>query len=103
MAGALDELVSMQRARFSTLVALAGSGVLLALVAAGCRSTPPATPIDNILLVTLDTTRADRMGAYGYEKAATPAFDALARTGTLFEQARAHVASTLPSHTSLMA
>jgi arylsulfatase A-like enzyme len=102
MAGALDELVSMQRARFSTLVALAGSGVLLALVAAGCRSTPPATPIDNILLVTLDTTRADRMGAYGYEKAATPAFDALARTGTLFEQARAHVASTLPSHTSLM-
>jgi arylsulfatase A-like enzyme len=57
---------------------------------------------DNLLLITLDTTRADRLGCYGYSGAATPALDALARRGTLFENALAQVPMTLPSHATLV-
>lgn len=56
----------------------------------------------NLLLVTLDTTRADRMGAYGRPGAAeTPVFDRLAREGVLFEQAMTTAPLTLPAHASL--
>lgn len=56
---------------------------------------------DNFLLITLDTTRADRLGCYGYEPASTPALDALAARGTLFERAYSQVPLTTPSHCSL--
>ncbi len=56
----------------------------------------------NVLLITLDTTRADRLGCYGATGVATPNLDALAARGTLFERAIAPVPLTLPSHTSLM-
>lgn len=56
----------------------------------------------NVLLVTLDTTRADRIGAYGYAKAQTPHLDALAAEGVLFEQCITPTAYTLPSHSSIM-
>src|SRR4249919_727136 len=61
---------------------------------------PPAQP--NVLLVTLDTTRADRLGAYGYAAAATPNLDRLAAAGVRFDQALSSVPLTLPSHASLM-
>ena len=54
----------------------------------------------NLLVVTLDTTRSDRVGAYG-ANVATPAFDRLAREGVLFEQAEAVAPLTLPAHTSI--
>jgi hypothetical protein len=41
----------------------------------------------NVLLITLDTTRSDRIGCYGYEQALTPTLDALAAEGVLFERA----------------
>jgi arylsulfatase A-like enzyme/Tfp pilus assembly protein PilF len=56
----------------------------------------------NVLLVTLDTTRADRLGCYGYAPALTPALDALAARGVLFERAYTPAPLTLPSHASLM-
>lgn len=56
----------------------------------------------NVLLITLDTTRANRLGCYGYDKAATPALDGIASSGVLFEQAFSQVPLTLPSHTSIM-
>jgi arylsulfatase A-like enzyme/Flp pilus assembly protein TadD len=56
----------------------------------------------NILLITLDTTRADRIGAYGYAKATTPNIDALAESGVVFRQAYAPVPITLPSHCSIL-
>lgn len=56
----------------------------------------------NVLLVTLDTTRADRLGCYGYSKAETPHLDAIASEGVLFEQAITPSAFTLPSHASIM-
>src|SRR5258708_7336193 len=58
-------------------------------------------PAPNLLLVTIDTLRADRVGAYGFAAGATPALDALAREGVLFEDAVAHVPQTRPSHACL--
>ena len=54
----------------------------------------------NILWVTIDTIRADHMSAY-QSKVRTPAFDALAREGVLFEQAIAQIPVTGPSHTTM--
>jgi arylsulfatase A-like enzyme/tetratricopeptide (TPR) repeat protein len=56
----------------------------------------------SLLLITLDTTRADRLGCYGHDNALTPALDLLASEGVLFEQAFADVPITLPSHATIM-
>jgi arylsulfatase A-like enzyme/Tfp pilus assembly protein PilF len=56
----------------------------------------------NILLITLDTTRADRIGSYGYERAETPNLDQLAFNGVRFANTYCQVPLTLPSHCSLM-
>jgi len=56
----------------------------------------------NVILVTLDTTRADHLGCYGDRDARTPNLDALARAGVLFEQAASPAPLTLPAHSSIM-
>ena len=56
----------------------------------------------NLLLVSLDTVRADRLGCYRYAGASTPHIDALAQSGLRFEQATTVVPLTLPAHASLM-
>ncbi len=56
----------------------------------------------NIVLVTMDTTRADHLPAYGYSGVKTPALDALARQGVVFEQAATATPLTLPSHSTIM-
>jgi arylsulfatase A-like enzyme/Tfp pilus assembly protein PilF len=55
----------------------------------------------NLLLVTLDTTRADRIHAYGFDGIETPNLDRLAREGVLFESAVAPAPLTLPAHSSI--
>jgi arylsulfatase A-like enzyme/Tfp pilus assembly protein PilF len=55
----------------------------------------------NVLLITLDTTRADRMGYSGYHNARTPNLDSLARNGIWFTNAFSSVPITLPSHCSI--
>ena len=59
-------------------------------------------PTINVLLITLDTTRADHLGCYGDKDALTPALDGLAKRGILFERARTPAPLTLPSHSSLV-
>ncbi len=56
----------------------------------------------NLLLVTLDTTRADRLGFHGHEAARTPRLDALAERGFVFDRARSHSPLTMPSHASVL-
>ena len=77
--------------------------LLALLVAFGCS---PEKQHDlrnaNVLLITLDTTRADRIGAYGYAKASTPNLDRLASEGVLFEECITATGYTLPSHSSIM-
>src|SRR5207247_3527602 len=63
---------------------------------------PGAVRGANLLLVTIVTLRADRVGAYGNRLGLTPTLDRLAREGLRFERAYAHVAVTLPSHTTIM-
>jgi choline-sulfatase len=55
-----------------------------------------------VLLVTIDTLRADHVGCYGYTNASTPAIDALANRGVRFETAVAHAPLTGPSHASIL-
>lgn len=83
----------------------------LGLAAAGCggasgpasseRAAVEAVP-RHVLLVTIDTLRADRLGAYGYARARTPHLDALAAAGWLATQAYATAPVTLPSHASIL-
>jgi len=77
----------------------------------GCRGTesPAAASVAagalrgyNVLLVTIDTLRADHVGAYGSTLGLTPTLDRLAKEGLRFDMAHAHVPMTLPSHTTIM-
>lgn len=73
--------------------------IAASLLATTC-SRPSARP--NVLLVTIDTLRADHCSAYGYPIATTPVLAALASAGTRFSTAYAVSATTAPSHASLM-
>ena len=68
-------------------------------VRAGRASTTAAR---HVLLITIDTLRADHVGAYGYAKARTPVLDALATGGVVFDRAYAASPVTLPSHATLL-
>jgi len=74
--------------------ALGGLGAL------ACDGPPRGVPRD-VLVVTLDTTRADHLGCYGYFRDTSPEIDALARESILFENALAPMATTLPTHVSV--
>lgn len=87
--------------------ALLACGVLAAALSLlpGCgEKTAPAADSarPNVLFVTIDTLRADRVGAYGHASAATPTLDGLAARGVRFPTAIAHVPLTGPSHASLL-
>lgn len=74
------------------------AAVVLAVALAACS----AERRPNVLLLTVDTLRADRLGAYGYERPTSPAIDRFAETATVFEHAQAQASWTLPSLASLM-
>ena len=87
-----------------------GLGVALAIVvvAAAAWYFTRSGPFDiernvdrNVLLITIDTLRADALGAYG-GRATTPALDRLAASGARFDFAHAHAVVTLPSHASIL-
>ncbi|MEM9556916.1 MAG: sulfatase [Acidobacteriota bacterium] len=85
--------------------------VLAALVAAapvvgcslvGCHEIQPPIRPELVLLLSIDTLRADHVGCYGYSPPTTPTLDALCRRGVVFLGARAHAPSTLLSHGSIL-
>src|SRR5438874_1156278 len=77
-------------------------------IAAGARRWVRFTPEAhrqaglNVLLITVDTLRADAVGAYGNRHASTPSIDRLAASGVRFEDAHAHNVATLPSHANIL-
>ncbi len=86
--------------------ALAGRWAPMALAAAlalagGCGREVRGNRLD-VLLVTIETTRADHLGAYGYARDTSPRLDALAKAGALFERASTVSPRTNPSLASLM-
>ena len=64
-----------------------------------CRAVPEEP---NLVLITIDTLRADHLSCYGYEHPTSPTIDALAADGVLFEDAYATAPITAPSHASLL-
>lgn len=85
-------------------LALAVSLVVLAPGAVpekAANARPSATPA-GVVLVTIDTLRADRVGAYGHSAARTPVLDGLAARGVRFADATAHAPLTHPSHAAIM-
>lgn len=60
------------------------------------------TSLPNIILVTIDTLRADHLSCYGYKQITTPAIDALSREGVLFEKSVSQEPQTNPSHWSIL-
>ena len=75
-------------------------------VGCGSRGSESSAPVPssrpNVLLVTIDTLRADHVGSYGYRDASTPTMDALASRGVRFETAVVHAPLTGPSHASIL-
>lgn len=69
----------------------------------GWRFARASAPVNGpIVLISVDALRADHLPVYGYDGVDTPAIDALAADGIVFERAFSHVPSTLPSHATLM-
>ena len=75
-------------------------GAGLGLVVWNLR-TPPLQVTGPIILISIDTLRADRLPVYGYAELDTPAIDRLAADGVVFEHAYSHAPQTLPAHTSM--
>lgn len=65
------------------------------------RDVESATPPTPIVVITIDTLRADRLGCYGYFRDTSPTIDRLASDGVLFERAVTTMSLTLPAHTSM--
>ena len=72
------------------------AAVAATALSAGCSGAPP-----NVIVITLDTTRADRLAPYGFMDAPMPALERLANEGAVFLQASSVAPLTLPAHTSL--
>jgi len=67
-----------------------------------CRRPQSGGTRPNVILISVDTLRADRLGCYGYEKASTPHIDSLAAEGTLFQRVISQAPITLPSHATML-
>jgi choline-sulfatase len=101
--------VSLMRFRSRYPFAAAIAGTLLLLSSCQSPNRKAASESDgiavqrrlNLVLVTIDTLRPDRLGCYGYSKIETPNLDALAKSGALFETAVTHTPLTAPSHASM--
>lgn len=81
--------------RFARLTAIAGA---LGVAAGACSS----QPAHNLVIICVDTLRADHLGSYGYARDTTPRLDALASEGTLFTQVQSTSNWTAPAVTSLL-
>lgn len=77
---------------------------LILFLLAGCaaREDPSSEPLAGVVLIVLDTLRADHVSSYGYDRPTTPSIDALAARGVSFDQVRSSAPWTLPSVAALL-
>ena len=88
--------------RFIFILVFAAVGTGLAAVG-GWRYARASAPVSGpIIVISIDTLRADHLPAYGYKNVKTPAIDALAADGAVFERAYSHAPQTLPAHASIL-
>ena len=76
--------------------------ILAALSALQSAAQTPEKPALNVILITIDTLRADHVGCYGYKQIKTPNIDSLASDGVRFDRAFTPVPVTLPSHSAML-
>lgn len=88
--------MTSHRVRYGSICAVMLAGALL--LPTGCSEEEPW----NVLLVTFDTTRADRIGSYGNDRIRTPVLDGLAAEGVRFANAVSVAPITAPSHSSIL-
>jgi arylsulfatase A-like enzyme/Tfp pilus assembly protein PilF len=74
----------------------------LAVLSLASAKASPALPHPNVILITMDTLRADHVGCYGAKQVQTPTLDALAQDGIVFDRAIAQVPLTWPSHAAIL-
>src|ERR1019366_10506525 len=87
----------MQRQAFIALLPLFGT-----ILGWGASATPlPGNKTPSIILISIDTLRADRLSCYGYTRIRTPHLDALTTSGTRFSAIESPVPLTFPAHVSL--
>ena len=87
---------------FPRLRRVMATTALVAGLAAGCGPADrPAAAPENLLLITLDTLRADHLGCYGYGRDTSPALDRFATSSTLFVDVTCSMPTTLPSHATI--
>lgn len=88
--------------RYTVILGLVAIGTALAALG-GWRYARASAPVNGpIVLISIDTLRADHLPAYGYAEVRTPAIDGLARDGIVFDHAYSHAPQTLPAHTALL-
>jgi choline-sulfatase len=101
----LETLVSLLTVLWRhRLSALAAGSLTIAVLWArsGIATRDDTVPHPNLLLITLDTVRADHVGAYGWSTAATPVLDQMARDGVRFADATTQSPLTAPAHAALL-
>jgi choline-sulfatase len=87
--------------RTARLLIVAGGALALAASCGGPRTGPAGVSARHLVLVTIDTLRADRLACYGSRTVETPTLDRIAREGALAEHASVHVPLTRPSHVTI--
>ena len=88
--------------RYTFILGLVACATGLA-ASAGWRYARASAPVNGpIILISIDTLRADHLPAYGYRGVPTPSIDMLVHDGVVFERAYAHAPQTLPSHAALL-
>lgn len=88
--------------RSSARTAVVAAALGCAAAASGCGDSRRAPPLDNAILITLDTTRADALACYGGPPGASPSIAALALESRVYDQARTVVPLTLPAHATML-
>ena len=105
------ETAFLQFFKRATPLLVAGWGLTLAGIQGGqwlhernaVAQLPPASPgIPNVLVIVVDTLRADHVSSYGYARPTTPNLDRIAQQGVIFENAISPSSWSLPSHVSLL-
>jgi arylsulfatase A-like enzyme/Flp pilus assembly protein TadD len=95
------EPVAQQRIFLALFRVVAKSMLLCVCAACGSSKLPAADSKPNVIIIMIDTLRADHLGCYGYKQIQTPNIDALARSAARFTHAYTPVPITLPAHTAL--
>jgi arylsulfatase A-like enzyme/Tfp pilus assembly protein PilF len=94
--------IALKKSFFSWCAGLAALILMFSMAAAQAPKKDAGQARWNVLLITVDTLRPDRLGCYGNARQKTPNIDGLAQKGALFSRGFAHTPETLPSHTNIL-